>query len=184
MKRVAVVGNAGGGKTSLSRLLGEALELPVHHVDSIQYQSGWLRTPAAECDSRLDELAAGDRWIIDGFGSNEVIERRLRAADTVVFVDFPLSVHYWWACKRQWKSRRRQRQELPENCPEFTVRYSCKLAMVMWQVHSHYRPWFTRLVNELPDDITVFHLRSPREWGEFAGRYGGVRMSSTRWFCH
>ncbi len=95
---MAVIGNAGGGKTTLSRLLGEALELPVRHVDSIQYQSGWLRTPAAECDSRLDEIAAGNRWIIDGFGSNVVIERRLRAADTVVFVDFPLSVHYWWAC--------------------------------------------------------------------------------------
>ena len=184
MNRVAVIGNAGGGKTTLSRLLGDAFELPVHHVDSIQYQSGWLRTPVAECDSSLDELAAGDRWIIDGFGSDDVIERRLRAADTVVFVDFPLSVHYWWACKRQWKSRRRQRQELPENCPEFTLNYSWKLVRVMWRVHRHYRRWFARLVHELPNDVTVFHLRSPREWVEFASRYGGVQMSSTRWSCH
>jgi adenylate kinase family enzyme len=175
VKRVAVIGNAGGGKTTLSRLLGDALALPVHHVDSIQYQSGWLRTPGEECDSRLDQLSAEDRWIIDGFGNDEVIERRLRAADAVVFVDFPLPVHYWWACKRQWRGRKNQRQELPDNCPEFSLKYSWKLATVMWQVHRRYRPWFARLVSALPDDVTVFHIRSTRQWSEFASQQVGTR---------
>lgn len=170
MRRIAVIGNAGGGKTALSRLLGDALELPVHHVDSIQYQPGWTRTPSLECDRRLDALAATERWIIDGFGGDDVIEHRLRAADTVVFVDFPLAIHYWWACKRQWRSRRQQRVELPDNCPEFTLEYSCRLATVMWDVHRHYRPWFTKLVQALPDDVAVFHIRSPKEWNAFAGR--------------
>lgn len=168
MQRIAVIGNAGGGKTTLSRLLGESLGIPVHHVDSIQYQPGWERTPAAECDRELDGLVASASWIIDGFGSDDAIERRLTAADTVVFVDFPLPVHYWWACKRQWQSRRRQRVELPENCPEFTLRYSWKLAKVMWEVHRDYRPWFGRLVEGLPDTVSVVHIRSPREWRAFA----------------
>ncbi len=178
MKRIAVIGNAGGGKTTLSRRLGDALELPVHHVDSIQYQSGWKRTPSAECDRKLDALAATGRWIIDGFGSDGAIERRLRVADTVVFVDFPLFVHYWWACKRQWHSRRRQRVELPDDCPEFTVRYSWKLAAVMWKVHRHYRPWFTKLVRGLTDDVSVFHIRTPKEWREFVSRHAGIATSS------
>ena len=93
MQRIAVIGNAGGGKTTLSRLLGEALGLPVHHVDSIQYQPGWKRSASAECDRRLDEVAASEFWIIDGFGSDGAIERRLRAADTVVFVDFPCAAY-------------------------------------------------------------------------------------------
>jgi len=170
---VAVIGNAGGGKTTLARLLGDALELPVYHVDSIQYQPGWLRTPALECDSRLDALTVEERWIIDGFGNDGVIERRLGAADTVVFVDFPLPVHYWWASKRQWSSRKHQRRELPEDCPEFTLKYSWKLAIVMWQVHRRYRPWFASLVDELPDDVTVFRIRSPRESHAFASQQCG-----------
>jgi adenylate kinase family enzyme len=170
VQRIAVIGNAGGGKTTLSRLLGDAFALPVHHVDSIQYQRRWVRTPSAECDRRLDDLIATDRWVIDGFGSDGAIERRLRAADLVVFVEFPLAVHYWWACKRQWQNRQRQRAELPDDCPEFTLEYSWKLARVMWEVHRCYRPWFAKLVKELPDDVMVFHIRSPREWREFVSR--------------
>lgn len=124
-----------------------------------------------ECDLRLDELALSQKWIIDGFGSHGVIERRLKAADTVVFVDFPLRVHYSWACRRQWSSRRQQRAELPENCREFTLRYSWKLAKVMWEVHRDYRPWFLELVGKLPDKVRVFHIRSPDEWRDFASRY-------------
>ena len=171
MQRIAVIGNAGGGKTTLSCRLGDALRIPVYHVDSIQYQRGWVRTPSDECDRQLDKLAATESWIIDGFGSDGAIERRLGAADMVVFVDFPLPVHYWWACQRQWHGRRRQRAELPDNCPEFTLRYSWKLATVMWAVHRDYRPWFTELVSALPGDTSVFHIRSPKEWREFLGQH-------------
>ena len=171
MHRIAVIGNAGGGKTTLSRLLGDALQIPVYHVDSIQYQPGWERTPSDECDRRLDKLAATESWIIDGFGSDGAIERRLGVADTVVFVDFPLPVHYWWTCKRQWHGRRRQRAELPDNCPEFTLRYSWKLATVIWSVHRDYRPWFTELVSALPGDTSLFHIHSPKEWRGFLGQH-------------
>lgn len=173
MQRVAVIGNAGGGKTSLSRLLGEALGIPVHHVDSIQYRSGWVKTPETECDRVLNALAASPRWIIDGFGSDAVIEGRLRAWDTVIFVDFPLLVHYWRVCKRRWHARQQQRAELPENCPEFTLSYSWKLAKVMWQVHRRYRPWFTRLMGELPESVVVIPVRSPNQCRALVDRYRG-----------
>ena len=171
MKRITVIGNAGGGKTVFSRKLGKALDLPVYHVDSIQYQPGWTRTPKDECDYQLDALITKDEWVIDGFGSDDVIERRLRAADTVVFVDFPTWAHYWWAFKRQVKSCVAQRAELPANCPEFTFSYSWKLFRVMWEVRRDYTPWFRKLVLPLPDDTKVFHLRMPREWQRFLDIY-------------
>jgi adenylate kinase family enzyme len=178
LKRFAIIGNGGGGKTTLARSLGSARGLPVHHVDSIQYQPGWKRTADDECDAVLDELAGRPRWIIDGFGNDHVIERRLRVADAVVFVDFPLWRHYWWAAKRLWLSRGGQRVELPPDCPEFTLSYTWKLLKVMWIVDREYRPWFRRLIAELPDATRVFHIRSLRDWRAFCDEYGNQAHGS------
>lgn len=171
MNRVAIIGNGGGGKTTLARKLGRALELPVCHVDSVQFQPGWKPTPASECDAALDQLASEDRWIIDGFGSKPVMTRRFAAADTIVFVDFALWRHYWWACKRQLKSFRGQRAELPANCPETSFWYHRTLARVMWRVHRDLRPWFIEQLALLPSSTTIFRLRTPKQWRALANRF-------------
>ena len=40
MKKVAVFGNAGGGKSTLSKRLAETTGLPLHVLDKIKYQAG------------------------------------------------------------------------------------------------------------------------------------------------
>ena len=40
MKRVAVFGNAGGGKSTLAKRLSEMTKLPLHPIDLIQYRPG------------------------------------------------------------------------------------------------------------------------------------------------
>ena len=162
--RIAIIGNAGGGKSALARKLGRSLNLPVLHVDSVQYQSGWRRTPIVECNKVLGDAARENRWIIDGFGSDELIENRIELADTVLFVDFPIWRHYWWALKRQWTARHGQRKELPENCPEFSLGHTTRLIAVMWKVHKEYIPWFRKLLKTKEKSGNVIVLRNPVEW--------------------
>ena len=45
MKKVAVFGNTGGGKSTLSKRLSEITGLPLHALDKIQYQSGGTEVP-------------------------------------------------------------------------------------------------------------------------------------------
>lgn len=162
-KRIAVIGNGGGGKTTLSRQLGKFYDIPVVHVDAIQYQRDWTNTPQHVCDKILNEVADGDSWLIDGFGSKPVIKRRLALADTVVFVDLPLYQHYLWAGKRQLGSWRGARSELPPGCSEFSLGYTVKLAKVMWQVNRDHVPWFRSLIPQLPDSTSLFHLQSTQQ---------------------
>jgi adenylate kinase family enzyme len=161
--RIAIIGNAGGGKSTLARKLGTLLDLPVTHVDSIQYQPGWSRTPDEECDKKLATIANEDRWIIDGFGNDPIIESRVKIADTILFVDFPIWRHYWWAFKRQLASRKGQRKELPDDCEEFTFDYTKKLIKVMWLVHKEYTPWFRSLVDTKLKTGNAIVLRNPDE---------------------
>ena len=166
-RRIAIIGNGGGGKSTLARRLGVILDLPVTHVDSIQFLNGWQRRPIEECDRLLNEAANVKSWIIDGFGSDQVIEKRIELADTVVLVDFPIWRHYWWAIKRQLASRKSQRAELPDNCPEFNIAYTWRLLTVMWLVHREYTPWFRTLVAAKRKSGNAIIFRNPKQMNDF-----------------
>ncbi len=166
--RVAIIGNAGGGKSTLARKIAKALDIPLTHVDSVQYQSGWERTDTAECDRILHAAAGQASWVIDGFGSDHLIEQRIQLADTVVLIDFPLWRHYWWAGKRQWAARHGQRNELPENCPEFSLTHTRKLFGIMWLVHRDYTPWFRKLLEHKSGNGHVVIIRQPAQWNRLA----------------
>ncbi len=83
MDRIAVVGSGGAGKTTLCRLLGERLDLPVIHLDAHYWRPGWTPTNAEEWRRRQQELLAGERWIVDGNYSS-TLDLRLSRADTVI----------------------------------------------------------------------------------------------------
>ena len=48
MKRIAIIGCGGSGKTTLATQLGAALGLPVHHLDRLFWRAGWQETPKEE----------------------------------------------------------------------------------------------------------------------------------------
>lgn len=90
MKRVAVFGNAGGGKSTLAKALADITSLPLHPVDSIKYKPGGEAIPHAEYLEIHAGLLRKERWIIDGFGCVASAWERFAAADTLVYVDLPL----------------------------------------------------------------------------------------------
>ena len=115
----------------------------------------------------LNKIASEKQWIIDGFGSDELIEHRIEIADTVLFLDYPVWRHYWWALKRQFAARKGQRKELPENCPEFNFAYTKKLMEIMWLVHKEHTPWFRKLLSAKGRNGNVIVIRNPIELDKF-----------------
>jgi adenylate kinase family enzyme len=168
MQRIAVIGNAGGGKTTMCRKIGQQLDIPVHHIDMIQWQPGWQRTSMPEFNRVHDEILAQAEWIIDGFGPMDAIAKRFSLADTIIVVDYPLAIHYWWSMKRQVKCIFRPRDDLPENCP--MVEKTWELIQVMWRVHTELRPQFLQLADQYRTEKRVIYLHSPREMKQLIGQ--------------
>jgi adenylate kinase family enzyme len=104
MRRVAIIGPGGAGKSRLARELGKRLDLPVIHLDALFWRSGWVEADRAEWEALNRRLVQGESWILDGnYGGT--MEIRLAAADTIVLLDPPPLLCIWRVL------RRRQRDE-------------------------------------------------------------------------
>jgi adenylate kinase family enzyme len=101
MKRVVIVGRGASGKSTLARRLGDITGLPVTEVDKLFWQPGLIATPRQRWIEMQEQLVVEDRWIMDGdLGPYDAVEVRLRAADTIIFLDFSLVSCAWRAIRR------------------------------------------------------------------------------------
>ena len=163
MNRIAVIGCGGSGKSTLSRQLGERLEIPVVHLDKLFWRPGWTRSPREEFEAKVREAVAGERWVLDGnFGSTQHIV--FPAADTLVWLDFPRAVCFYRVIKRLIAYQGRTRPDLPEGCPE-----KLDFEFLEW-VLTFPENGRQRIISELarrPRGQRLIVLRDPGEVGRF-----------------
>ena len=158
-EQIVIIGNAGGGKSTLAKQLSQTKNLPLYRLDNLQWNRGWIPTPKAEFERLHDELVAEDTWIIDGVASWESIERRCAVADTIILIDFPLWIHYWWAIKRQFMCLFRPRLDFVEGCPMLPM--TGKLLKMIWQINAHLKPKLIELIYSYRETKWVYHVQSP-----------------------
>jgi adenylate kinase family enzyme len=161
MKRVAVFGNTGGGKSTLARNLAELTRLPLYPLDLIQYRVGGGTVPHEEYLKTHAELLRQDEWIIDGFGCVASSWERFSRADTLVYIDLPLATHYWWVTKRLIKGLVVSPKGWPENSPLW--RSTMNSYRVAWLCHHRMTPRYRQLVADEASSKSVHHLRSAAE---------------------
>lgn len=157
MKRIAVLGNSCAGKTTLSRKIQEQTGLPLYHVDSYQFDSQLNIRPYKETIEVLKKIQAQEVWIIDGYGPLDLLIDRMRLADEIVFLDFPLWRHYYWFFKRQFYSLFRRRSELPKGVSELSFAHLIKGLRGIKKVHLQMRPELLRILQraELQNKVKI-----------------------------
>ena len=89
--KILILGCPGSGKSTFARKLQEKTGLPLIHLDNVWWRADTTHISRDEFDRALAGLLAGERWIMDGDYSR-TYEVRLRAADTVIFLDYPEAV--------------------------------------------------------------------------------------------
>ena len=165
MTKVMVIGNAGGGKSTLCRAVCAVHNLPCFSIDRFQWQPGWVPTPPAEFERRHEEILACERWLLDGYGPWSSVERRLEACDTVILVDHAIGVHFWWAARRQVKSLFVAHPDGPDGCPMWPV--TVRLFRMMWWLHREMRPRLIEAIYKRANRIRIIHIKSPAELNAF-----------------
>ena len=100
-----MVGPGGAGKSTFSRRLGAALDLPVVDLDQ-----AFARSAAADRPAIVSALILGERWILDG-DHLPTQPLRFAAADTVVFLDLSTAVCFWRLVRRALANRGARRAQ-------------------------------------------------------------------------
>ncbi|MEW1842678.1 hypothetical protein AB0392_32440 [Nonomuraea angiospora] len=104
MRRVVILGRGGSGKSTLAARLAAITGLPIIELDKHFWQPGLEATPPDQWAAVQGELVRAEAWIMDGdLGPYDVLDVRLRAADTVILLDFS-----FWRCA--WRAIRRSRE--------------------------------------------------------------------------
>ena len=116
MIKINVTGNAGAGKSTFARRLGNELNLPVHGLDQFFWQPGWVRTPQPQYEERITQITNQPAWIIEG-----VSQKVRHAADVVIFLDVNCLHSVYRCLRRNWPYLFKSRPGLPPNCPEVLV---------------------------------------------------------------
>lgn len=148
MRKIVILGRGGAGKSTFARDLGAATGIPVVELDKHFWPPDLTPLSEVRWVAVQEGLTREPAWIMDGdLGPYDVLEVRLRAADTVVVLDFPL-----WLCA--WRALRRSRENL-----------------VFWRWLIGYRrhslPPVMTAIGEHAATARLVVLRSPRAVADF-----------------
>jgi adenylate kinase family enzyme len=170
MRRVMVNGGPGSGKSTLARALGKSTGLPVFHMDQIHHMPGWVPRLLPEKIKMANAVEAQDTWIFEG-GFSDTYENRAANADTIIWIDLPVSLRFWRVLKRLVTSYGKTRPDSAPDCPERIDRDTAAFWKWIWDTrHSHRRRLF-RLISE-HQHLEVIHLKSRKEVGDFYTQIG------------
>jgi adenylate kinase family enzyme len=160
MKRVVILGRGAAGKSTLAARLGEITGLPVIELDKVFWGPGLVAIPRDQWVVFQERFVAQERWIMDGdLGPYDVVEVRLRAADTIILLDFSF-------VRCAWRTIRRSRERAD---------FWHWLLAYRWQS----RPILMEAIANHAVNADVYVFRSPGALSRFvaeAAREGQARM--------
>jgi adenylate kinase family enzyme len=171
-RRIAVIGTACSGKTTLAAHLAQRLSVRHIELDALNWQPNWTQTPTDEFRARVADALRTDAWVIDGnySKSRDIVWTR---ADTIIWLDYPLPVILARLVKRTLR-RVFTREELWNGNRE-TLRGTLlsRDSLLAWALKTYRRRrretpiWLARPEYQ---HLTLIHLTSPQ--------------AANRWLAH
>ena len=163
MRKVLVIGAGGSGKSTFARRIGQLLNIEVIHLDTHYWNPGWVETPKPDWQKTVEELLRRDSWIIDGNYSG-TLDLRLKACDTVIFLDMARPICLWRVLKRLVLYRNTVRPDMAVGCHE---KFNLRFMHWVWNYPKRTRPKVVKMLREGAGNKKVVWLRTQSEVEEF-----------------
>ena len=150
-QKVLVLGCSGSGKSTFAKQLAERTGLPLFHLDNLWWKADRTHISREEFDQKLAEILTEDQWILDGDYSR-TYETRIRACDTIFFLDYPEEV-----CRNGITERVGTKRT---DIPWVESELDSELVELVKRYRTTNRPKLLALLERYPDKVCVmFHNR-------------------------
>jgi adenylate kinase family enzyme len=95
-RRISVKGSSGSGKSTFAQELARRLGLTYIELDALHHGPNWSEPTAEEFRARVRHAMhePTDGWVIDGNYDSKLGDLIVDEADTIVWLDLPLSVKW------------------------------------------------------------------------------------------
>lgn len=155
INRISIVGGSGTGKTTLSDSMGKELNIPVYHLDGMNYNKNWQARDTEERDKMILEKVNKKKWIIDGtYGTT--LKQRLDNSDFVIYLDYSSWAQIKGIMGRFFKNHGKEKAEIP-GCKE-QMTFSFFFWVLRWRKSK--RAEIVSLIDEVDQNkVLVFKNR-------------------------
>lgn len=157
-----IIGCCGSGKTTLARKLSNKLNLPLIHLDKLNWRDNWQNISKEEFDDLLWAEVIKPTWIIDG-NYERTIPLRLKYCDTVIYMDYSRISCLYGVIKRVVMGYGKSRPDMGGYCPE---RFDFDFIKFVWNFNKNNRKRYYDILSS-KEDIQVIILRNRRQAAHF-----------------
>lgn len=176
MRRIAVIGTTGSGKTIMAREISARTRFPHVELDALSWGPNWSETPREVFKERVDLALRGDAWVVDGNYSRvrDIVWGR---ADTLVWLDYPLRLILWRLLLRTTRRIFSGEALWNGNRESLRVAFFSRKSLFVWvlQTYRRIRRAYPKLIQE-PEyaHLQMVRFQSPREANAWLSRVGAA----------
>ena len=164
MKKVAIFGKPGNGKSTLGKQLASATGIPLYALDSVLYHPDGQEVDRHHYRKAHQDILSSEAWIIEGFGpisSLDSFNQRLAAADTLIYIELSYFTTYYLVTKRLVKGLFKK----PEGWPDGSsvLEGTMKSYKILKRCPEFWNQRFLQRLEGLPRDKSLYVIRSMSE---------------------
>ena len=116
--KIQIIGFSGAGKSTLSKQLSKFHNLPVIHMDSLNFLDNWVERDRTEFNNIVNEfLDTNDSWVIDG-NYFRIAPKRYEQADLVIYLKYNRITCLNGVISRYKKYKNSSRPDMASGCKE------------------------------------------------------------------
>lgn len=172
MRRIAIIGTTGSGKSRLAARLAPMLDAEHVELDALFWTQGWRPVMPELFRQRVEAATAGERWIVAG-NYGQVRDLVWGRADTLVWLDYNLPLVLRRLALRTVK-RVVTREDLWDTGNRESLRGALgKQSILRYALRTH-RSNRTRFATDAADDryahLQVHRLETPRALDQWVDR--------------